>query len=108
MYNQSQFGVICGHPEGGPTAYSKNFKIPFLRDNEKSFQEVTPMGPETHLFFLIEISQQIWLQEAFKALAKCAMAGMSIEQVSKFLHQIITKLCLLSGENFRKIAQTIF
>ena len=40
-----------GHREGGPTACSKNFKTPFLRDIEKSFQEVTPMGPEPHHFF---------------------------------------------------------
>ena len=38
--------VTSGHREGRPTACSKNFKMPFLRDIEKSFQEVTPMGPE--------------------------------------------------------------
>ena len=59
-----------GHREGGPTARSKNFKTPFLRDIEKSFQEVTPMGPEPHHFFLFEISQQIWLLEASKVSAK--------------------------------------
>ena len=42
----------------------------FLRDIEKSFQEVTPMGPEPHHFFLFEISQQIWLLEASKVFAK--------------------------------------
>ena len=42
----------------------------FLRDIEKSFQEDTPMGPEPHHFFLFEISQQIWLLEASKVLAK--------------------------------------
>ena len=39
-----------GHHEGGPTARSKNFKTSFLRDIEKSFQEVTLMGPESHNF----------------------------------------------------------
>ena len=42
----------------------------FLRDIEKSFREVTPMGLEPHHFFLFEIFQQIWLQEASKVLAK--------------------------------------
>ena len=42
----------------------------FLRDIEKFFQEVTPMGPEAHHFFLFEISQQIWLLEASKVLAE--------------------------------------
>ena len=36
------------------------------------------------------------------------MDGRPIEQLSKFLHQIITNLCLKSGKNFSKIAQTIF
>ena len=40
-----------GHCEGGPTAHSKNFKRPFLRDIEISFQEVTLMDPEPHHFF---------------------------------------------------------
>ena len=31
----------------------------FLRDIEKSFQEVTLMSPEPHHFFLFEIFQQI-------------------------------------------------
>ena len=38
--------VTRGRREGGPTAHSKNFKTPFLKDIEKSFQEVTQMGPE--------------------------------------------------------------
>ena len=32
-------------------AFQKNWKRHFLRDNEKSFQEVTPIGPEPHQFF---------------------------------------------------------
>ena len=32
---------------------------------------------------------------------------MLIEQLSEFLHQIITDLCLLSGKNLSKITQTI-
>ena len=40
-----------GHRKGGPTARSKNFKTPFLRDIQKSFQEITPMGPEPYQFF---------------------------------------------------------
>ena len=48
----------------------KILKRHFLRDIEKSFQEVTPMGPEPHHFFLFEISQQIWLLEASKVLAE--------------------------------------
>ena len=45
--------------------------MPFLKDIEKSFQEITPMGPEPHHFsFLFEISQQLWLLEASKVLAE--------------------------------------
>ena len=39
---------------------------------------------------------------------KRAVAGRTFEQLSKFLHQIITKLFLLIGENFSKISSTIF
>ena len=42
----------------------------FLRDIEKSFQEVTPMGPEPHHFFLFEIIQQIKFLEASKVSAE--------------------------------------
>ena len=35
-----------------PQAYQKNQKRHFFRDIEKSFQEVTPIGPEPHQFFL--------------------------------------------------------
>ena len=41
-----------------------------MRYVEKPFQEVTPMGPEPHHFFLFEISEQIWLLEAYKVSAK--------------------------------------
>ena len=48
--------IMCitsrGHPEGGPTGFSKKIKTPFFRDIEKSFQEVAPIGPEPHQFFL--------------------------------------------------------
>ena len=41
-----------GHREGGPTGFSKKSKKRhFFRDIEKSFQEVTPIGPEPHQFF---------------------------------------------------------
>ena len=40
-----------GHREGGPTGFSKKSKTPFFRDIEKSFQEVTPIGPEPQPFF---------------------------------------------------------
>ena len=40
-----------GHREGGPTGFSKKSKTPFFRGIEKSFQEVTPIGPEPHQFF---------------------------------------------------------
>ena len=52
-----------------PKAFQKSSKCHFLRDIEKSFQEITPMGPEPH-FFLFEIPQQIWLLEASKVMAK--------------------------------------
>ena len=42
----------------------------FSRDIEKSFQEVTPIGLEPHNFFLLKISQQIWLLETSKVLDK--------------------------------------
>ena len=56
-----------GHRESGLTVCSKNFKTPFLRDVEKSYQKVTP---EPHYFFLLRISQQIQSLKAFKVLAK--------------------------------------
>ena len=34
-----------------PQAFQKNQKHHFFRDIEKSFQEVTPIGPEPHQFF---------------------------------------------------------
>ena len=34
-----------------PQAFQKNQKRHFFRDIEKSFQEVTPIGPEPHHFF---------------------------------------------------------
>ena len=47
--------TICGsinrgHRDGGPTAL-KISKRHFLRDIQKSFQEITPMGPEPRNFF---------------------------------------------------------
>ena len=53
-----------------PLLVRKISKRHFLKDIEKSFQEVTLMGPEPHHFFLFEISQQIWLLEASKVSAK--------------------------------------
>ena len=53
-----------------PQAFQKDQKRHFFRDIEKSFQEVTPIGPEPHQFFLFEISQQIQSLETFKVLAK--------------------------------------
>ena len=50
-------------------AFQKNQKRHFFRDIEKSFQEVSPIGPEPHQFFLFEISQQIRSLEAFKVSA---------------------------------------
>ena len=34
-----------------PQAFEKNQKRQFFRDIQKSFQEVTPIGPEPHQFF---------------------------------------------------------
>ena len=34
-----------------PQAFQKNQKPHFIRDIQKSFQEVTPIGPEPHQFF---------------------------------------------------------
>ena len=34
-----------------PQAFEKNQKRHFFRDIQKSFQEVTPIGPEPHQFF---------------------------------------------------------
>ena len=53
-----------------PQAFQKNQKHHFFRDIEKSFQEVTPIGPEPHQFFLFKMSQQIRSLEASKVLAK--------------------------------------
>ena len=40
-----------GHREGGPIGFSKIEKRHFFRDIEKSFQEVTAMGPDSRQFF---------------------------------------------------------
>ena len=43
--------TIHGHPEGGLPDCSKNFKTSFFSEIlKKSFQKVTPMGPEPHQF----------------------------------------------------------
>ena len=36
-----------------PQAFQKNQKRHFFRDIEKSFQEVTPIGPEPQQFFFL-------------------------------------------------------
>ena len=53
-----------GHREDGLTGFSKYFKTPFFK------RYCTPIGPKPRHFFLFEISQQIWLLEASKVLAK--------------------------------------
>ena len=45
------FTLTRGHREGGPTGFSKNQKRHFLRNIEKPFHEVTPIGPQPHQFF---------------------------------------------------------
>ena len=75
-----------------PLAFQKTSKRHFLRGIEKSFQEVNPMGPEPHHFFLCKTSQQIWLLEASKKSAEMAVAGRLIEQWSKFFCQICANI----------------
>ena len=58
--------------------FQKISKRHFLRDIEKSFQEVTPIGPEPHHFFLFKISQQIWSLEASKVFAKMGCGWQAI------------------------------
>ena len=53
-----------------PLAFQKISKRHFLRDIEKSFQEITPIGPKPHHLFPFQISQQIQSLEAFKVLAE--------------------------------------
>ena len=79
-----QYVINRGYHEGGPTACSKNLKTPFLRDIEKSFQEVTEMGPKPHHFFLFEISQQIWLLEASKVSAEMGCSWEADKAMAKF------------------------
>ena len=70
-----------------PQAFQKNQKRHFFRDIEKSFQEVTPIGPEPHkFFFLFEISQQIQSLEASKLLAE--MAKICCNQWTPFGHLV--------------------
>ena len=47
-----------------PQAFQKNQKRHFFRDIEKTFQEVTPIGPEPHHFFRFKTSQQMRSLEA--------------------------------------------
>ena len=62
-----------------PSLVRKISKRHFLRDIEKSFQEDTPMGPEPRqFFFLFEISQQIWLLEAYKVSGKMGCGWQAI------------------------------
>ena len=56
----------------------------FLRDIGKSFQEVTPIGQETHRFFLFEISQQIQSLETSKVLAEMGR-GWQAERVTAII-----------------------
>ena len=59
-----------------PPAFQKISKCHFLGDIEKSFQEVTPIGPEPHhFFFLFKLSQQIQSLEASKFLAEMGLGG---------------------------------
>ena len=61
-----------------PQAFQKNQKRHFFRDIQKSFQEITPMVPEPHLFFLFKISQQIWLLDASKVSAKMDLGWQAV------------------------------
>ena len=50
--NDVQFvGLIVDIVRVDPQAFQKNQKRHFSRDIEKSFQEITPTGPEPHQFF---------------------------------------------------------
>ena len=58
--------------------------MPFFRDIKKSFQEVTPIGPEPHqFFFLFKISQQIRSLEASKVLAKIGRGWQADQAMAK-------------------------
>ena len=60
-----------GHREGGPIAHSKNLKTPFFKRYWKILSRGYSNGSRTSpIFFLFEISQQIWLLEASKVLAE--------------------------------------
>ena len=73
----------------------------FLRDTEKSFQEIILMGPEPHQFFLFRISQQIWLLEASKFRPIWAVAGRLIEQWPNFF----VKFAQICDEQMLKISR---
>ena len=75
-----------------PQAFQKNQKRHFFRYIEKSFQELTPIGPEPHRFFLFEISQQIRSLEASKVLAKMGLGWQAdaenFKQISHFVSDL--------------------
>ena len=74
-------------------------KCHFLRDIEKSFQEVTPMSLEPHLFFLFKTSQQIWLLEPSKVLAKMGCGWQADWATAKIL-LMFTKRRPIVATNF--------
>ena len=64
--------------EGIFNIFKKISKRHFLRDIEKSFQEVTSIGPEPHIFSPFKISQQIQSLEASKVLAEMGRGGQAV------------------------------
>ena len=60
-------GLIRGRREDGRLGRQKNQKRHFLRDISKSFQEVTPMGPEPHQFFSFSNISTNWVARGIQS-----------------------------------------
>ena len=84
-------------------------KRQLFRDIGNSIYEVTYIGLEPHwVFFLFEISQQIWSLEASKALAKIGCGVQAVWNTTKNFCQVCTDMWWSNAENFKKMSRFLF
>ena len=90
--------LVRGHCEGGHLGLPKNFKTPFFW----RYWKYLPWGDSyrsktSPVFFLFEISQQIWLLEASKVLAKMGRGWQAVWVMAKIfisnLHKLVMNKC---------------
>ena len=66
------------------------------------------MGLELHHFFLFEISQQIWLLEASKVLAKMGSGWQANWARADIFLSNLHKNIMKNDENFKQVSHFIF